>query len=214
MDSNCGVVHVIDDDPEVGKSIAWVLNSVGYQVEIQGTADQFLAKEIDASGCCLIVDLLMPGTPGMNLCRTIVARNVPCCFLVITGNGDVKSAVDAMQLGASDFLEKPFGKQQLLDAVGRAVRTADARHQSHKLELELDSRLAKLSARERGVFDAVSAGLLTKEIAKRLGISTRTVDVHRSRIMQKLEISSPTQLAHLLAFAERRRARLTPLMAS
>lgn len=198
------VVHVVDDDSDMRESIACVLNSVGYAVTRYPTADEFLSCagtsiKTGDSHHCLLVDLLLPGMSGLKLLREIRSQKTRCAFVVITGNGDVPSAVEAMRLGAVDFLEKPFTRGRLLDAVDGALRAARDLQERSAAEEEVSSRLAKLTDREREIFRALADGLLTKEIAKRFAISTRTVDVHRSRIMQKLEIASPLQLAHFIA---------------
>lgn len=204
VETASSVVHVVDDDPNMRESIACVLGSVGYAVTKYPTADEFLScagPSIATGGIhhCLLVDLLLPGTSGMKLCREIRARKSCCAFVVITGNGDVTSAVEAMRLGAVDFLEKPFTRGRLLDAVDGALQKARDQQERSAVEEEASSRLSKLTDRERDIFRVLADGLLTKEIAKRFAISTRTVDVHRSRIMQKLEIASPLQLAHFIA---------------
>ena len=202
MDGLNSNVYVVDDDPDMRESSVWILNSLGYAVHAFSTADECLAFPISTEPSCLIADLLLPGTTGMNLCREIAARQTPCSFVMISGYGDIPSAVEAMRLGAIDFLVKPFSRQQLLDAVNRAIQKAyDV--QQHRLKKEVYStRMSKLSAREQEVLKAVASGLVTKEIARCLSISARTVDVHRSRIMHKLGIESPLQLANVFAILE------------
>jgi two-component system response regulator FixJ len=196
------IVYVIDDDTDVRESLDLVLRSVGYSVRTFSTADEFLATEIDETPHCLIVDLLLPGMTGLSLCRKITSRNSIFAFLVITGNGDVSSAVESMRLGAVDFLEKPFSRQKLLDAVDRGVQQARSAYEDRLEEEKYAGRLAQLTPRELEVLQDVAEGLLTKEISKRMGISSRTVDVHRSRIMQKLGIESPMQLAKIFALRD------------
>jgi RNA polymerase sigma factor (sigma-70 family) len=197
-----GAVYVIDDDTAVARSVATILASLGYAVEAFTTADEFLAKNAADAPACALVDLLLPGTTGLSLCREIVSRNMPCSFLVISGHGDVAAAVEAMRLGAIDFLEKPFSRQRLISGINLALDAARRRYENSSLRQDVSARLSLLSPREREVFDALALGLLTKEISKRFGISTRTVDVHRSRIMHKLRIESPLQLAHFIYLAE------------
>jgi len=202
MNRKQSVVYVIDDDTDVRESLDLVLRSVGYSVQTFPNADEFLAIEMDQTPHCLIVDLLLPGMTGLSLCRSITARDTSFAFLVITGNGDVSSAVESMRLGAVDFLEKPFSRQKLLDAVDRGLQQAWSSHEERLEEEKYAGRLAQLTPREMEVLHDVAEGLLTKEISKHLGISSRTVDVHRSRIMQKLEIESPLQLAKILALRD------------
>jgi FixJ family two-component response regulator len=202
-----GRVYVVDDDPGVNESITWTLNSVGYIVETFLGAPEFLSKAKIANPSVVIIDLLLPGMTGLNLCREILARRLACSFVVISGHADVPSALEAMHLGAIDLLEKPFSRQRLLEIVDKALRVACANHRRIAEEDEVNRRLQDLSPRERQVFDAIAAGLMTKEIAKQLELSVRTVDVHRSRITQKLGLESPLQLANLLAVIERKASR-------
>jgi len=196
-------VCIVDDDSEVCRSIELTLTSMGYSVHTFPAADEFLAQPSPGTPMTVLIDFLLPGMTGLGLCREIVARNLPCTFAVISGNADVSSAVQAMKMGAVDLLEKPFSRQSLLEVVNKAIEAARGMAQRRVEEKESASQLALLSTREREVFDAITAGLVTKEIAGRLGISVRTVDVHRSRIKQKLGIDSPLQLANLLAAVQR-----------
>jgi FixJ family two-component response regulator len=198
-----GRVYLVDDDDHICHSIAWVLKSVGYVVKTFTTAEQFLDEPIESVPYCLIVDLLLPGMTGLKLCRQVLSRDRACGFIVITGNADVPSAVEAMRMGAIDFLEKPFGRQRLLDSVDQTLQKVRLRYQNHLLQNEMLTRFATLTRRERDVFNKVAAGLPTKAIAASCGISTRTVDVHRSRILQKLGIESPTQLGHIISVLTR-----------
>lgn len=195
-------VVVVDDDSEVCQSIAWTLNSVGYSVQTYPSVDAFLAQPVPGQPLTVLIDLLLPGMTGLGLCREILARDIPCVFAVISGHADVPTAVEAMKLGAIDLLEKPFGKQRLLEVVSKATATARERSSHRHEAAETLRRLESLSPREREIFDAIASGLVTKEIAKRLEISGRTVDVHRSRIMQKLGIESPLQIANILAIVK------------
>ncbi|MGC3968833.1 MAG: response regulator [Pirellulales bacterium] len=203
-----GVVYVVEDDADLRQSIEWILRSVGYDVMTFGAADEFLLRLEGKNAACLVVDLLLPGMTGLKLCREIVRRKLICSFVMISGHGDVPSTVEAMRLGAVDFLEKPFSHQELLTAVDLALATSRAIQNRFEADAEAGARLATLTPREQQIFEAVCDGLVSKEIAKRLGISSRTVDVHRSRIMEKLKIESHTQLAHLIAAAYRRRETL------
>lgn len=199
MESDRDQVFVVDDDFDIRESVSWVLKSVGYTVTTFSSADEFLRHDVAPKTHCLVVDLLLPGMTGLKLCQEVLARKTACAFIVITGNGDVPSAVEAMRMGAYDFLEKPFSRERLLNSVHDALQKVHLQHKNRVKENDALKRLATLTPRERDVLDAVAAGLPTKSIATRLGSSARTVDVHRSRIMQKLGIESPVQLAHFLA---------------
>lgn len=209
IDTEARRVDVVDDDPEFSGALAWILRSVGYSVRNFAAAPEYLEQVPAATPSAVVVDLLLPGTTGLSLCREIVARQLPCAFIMTSGHADVPSAVETMRLGAVDFLEKPFTRQRLLEVVDDGLRAAARKQQRRQEEEEAERCLEGLSGREREVFNAIAAGLVTKEIARRLGISTRTVDVHRSGIMQKLRLESPIQLGNLLAILERKAVRAT-----
>jgi FixJ family two-component response regulator len=198
-----GQVYLVDDDPDIRLSIGSVLTAVGYSVHAFATADEFLTEDGNSEPHCLIADLLLPGMTGLSLCRRVAEKNPACGFILMSGNADVASAVEAIRLGAFDVLEKPFGREQLLASVHNTFEKTAARYRTHQEENAVWALFEKLTSRERDVFGMVAAGLPTKTIARNCGISTRTVDVHRSRILQKLEIESPTQFAHLIAILDR-----------
>ena len=202
MEDESGQIYVVDDDPDVCKSISLVLKSVGYRVTSFFTAEELLSARIDSLPHCVIVDLLLPGMTGLKLCHDL-SKNSTCGFIVITGNADVSSAVYAMKLGAIDYLEKPFSRQRLLECVHETMRVVYSRHQASQEETAALASLAELTPREIDVLTKMAAGLPTKTIASSCAISTRTVDVHRSRISKKLRIESPVQLAHFLAIINR-----------
>ncbi|WP_425616251.1 response regulator transcription factor [Anatilimnocola sp. NA78] len=205
-------VHVIDDDNDVRSSVDWTLRSVGYNVSLHADSQEFLQTFDFVAPSCLVVDLLLPGMTGLKLCHELVDRRANCTFVMLTGHGDVSSAVEAMQLGAVDFIEKPCTRQKLIQSVQSAVDLLKSIHQESLEEEQARRRFELLSPREKEVFEWMVEGLVTKEIAIRLGISTKTVDVHRSKISQKLRIDSPTQLGHLVAvhLRGRRRAERRP----
>lgn len=201
-------VYVVDDDASLRDSIKWLLSSIGYEVETCATARELLDTLDPADPSCVLVDLLLPGMSGLALCQELLATQAACSLVMISGHGDVSSAVEAVKAGVVDFLEKPCSRQRLLDAVHLALARATSRQQDQLEENDVDDRINRLSSREMEVFDGMAAGLVTKEIASRLGISPKTVDVHRHKIAQKLRIDSPTQLGHLIALQKRRRDRM------
>jgi FixJ family two-component response regulator len=200
-------VHVIDDDADVRASVEWTLRSVGYSVHSHASAGEFCESNCLQVPCCLIVDLLMPGMSGLKLCRDLATRS-SCAFVMLTGHGDVALAVEAMKLGASDFLEKPCPRQRLLDAVQRAKDMLLANLAEINEEEQTRQQIDQLTNREKEVLDQMAQGRVTKEIASQLGISSKTVDVHRSRISQKLRFDSPTQLGKFVAVEYRRQQRM------
>jgi two-component system response regulator FixJ len=200
-------VHVIDDDADVRASLEWTLRAVGYSVKVHASALDFHAHQHEWSPSCLIIDLLMPGMTGLKLCQEIANSHHSFAFVMLTGHGDVSTAVEAMKLGAADFLEKPCTRQKLLNAVQRASDLLRAEMAEIEEEEDSRQRIEQLTAREKEVFEQMAQGRVTKEIASRLGISAKTVDVHRSRISQKLRFDSPTQIGKFVAIEHRRHRR-------
>jgi two-component system response regulator FixJ len=201
-------VHVIDDDADVRASLEWTLRSVGYSVKVHASAQEFHSQKDECSPGCLVIDLLMPGMTGLQLCREIANSLGTFSFVMMSGHGDVSAAVEAMKLGAVDFLEKPCSRRKLLDAVQRASNRLLSEVAEINEEEQSRRQIEQLTAREKEVFEQMSQGRVTKEIAARLGISPKTVDVHRSRISQKLRFDSPTQMGRFVAIEHRRQRRV------
>jgi FixJ family two-component response regulator len=196
-------VCIVDDDVDICRSVTAVLASVGYSISAYATAEEYLGEDIHQQPHCLIADLLLPGMTGLKLCRHVVVHNPACGCIIISGNADVASAVQAIRMGALDVLEKPFKSEKLLDSVHAAIQEVAARSRRRDEEEDAWRRFEKLTSRERNIFSLVAAGHPTKTIARSCGISTRTVDVHRSRILQKLQIESSSQLANLIGILDR-----------
>ncbi len=203
---NAGSVFVLDDDQTMRDSIQIALRDVGYRVSAFSSMEECRRALVADVPTCVLVDLLLPGATGLRFCEQVQSMpNVVC--VIISGHGDVQSAVRAMKLGAIDFLEKPFNRESLLDAVHHALEQAARRHEESREEDTIVARVDSLSPRERQIYELLGEGLVTKEIAQRLGISRRTVDVHRSNIARKLGIESPVQLAYTMFVARRRSLR-------
>lgn len=192
------LVHVIDDDEEVRRSLAFLLASAGMTASVHATAADFLQTlaAVEPAGCVL-TDVRMPGMTGIELLRLLSAEHVHIPVIVMTGEGDVPVAVEAMKIGALDFLEKPFGDEALLEAVRNALcaweRGARLAGEKHRYR----SRLEALSGRERDVFDGLVAGHSNKTIAHMHGISPRTVEIYRANVMAKMEASSLSELVRM-----------------
>jgi FixJ family two-component response regulator len=187
-------VAVLDDDPGVLRSIERLLVRNGFDVKGFSAPDQLLAEIELLEPACLIVDLAMPGLSGLDVQRTLAARSFHCSMVFITAHGDIRTSVQAMRGGAIDFLTKPFEAEELLDALSRAIaRSRRVREVDDRLAL-VQRRVASLTTREREVFEQVVTGLLNKQIAANLGISEKTVKVHRGRIMRKMSVRSVAQL--------------------
>ena len=195
------IVHVIDDDDAVRVSVSFLLDSAGFANRTHASAEAFLAALDPSAGGCVVTDVRMPGMTGIDLLRRLAQGGSAMPVIVITGHGDVPLAVEAMKLGAVDFIEKPFDDEVLI----AAVRTALARSgRADPLETEraaAAARLASLSGRERDVLDGLVAGKPNKTIAFDLGISARTVEVYRANVMTKMQAASLSQLVRMALVA-------------
>jgi len=191
------VVHVIDDDEAVRNSLAFLLQAAQLEVRTYESATAFLNARPPATSGCVITDIKMPGISGVDLLRRLHERNVPMPVIVITGHGDVPLAVEAMKLGAADFLEKPFDDDALLAAVRAALarRKLDSERQAERAEI--GKRLNLLSSRERQVLEGLVAGYPNKTIAADLDISPRTVEIYRANVMSKMQAGSLSELVRM-----------------
>ncbi len=183
-------VYIVDDDAAVRDSLAMLLRLSGYGVETFESAAGFLSGNAPSAHGCLIADIRMPDMDGLQLQEELVRRGSPLQVIVITGHGDVPLSVRAMKAGAVDFLEKPFVREAVLaavrDALARSARVADAAITAG----EARARLSRLTKREREVFERVVAGKQSKVIAFELGASPRTIEIHRARMMSKMQAAS------------------------
>ena len=198
-------VYVVDDEPAVLKSLWRLLRVAGFEVATFASPQEFLAKlDPDAAGCALL-DVAMPGLDGLALQEALASRGILLPVIFLTGRGDVPASVRAMKAGACDFLTKPVDDGVLLEAVRLALeRGRAARAVRRELE-EARDHLASLTPREREVLEGVAAGRLNKQIAGDLGITEKTVKVHRARVMEKLGASSVADLVRLADRAGLRR---------
>ncbi|HET6365954.1 MAG TPA: response regulator [Pseudomonadales bacterium] len=193
----CRTVYVVDDDASVRKSFGRLLRTAGYQVETFASADEFLAHPLSIEPGCLLLDLKMPGRNGLELQEALVAARKAIPIIFVTGHGDVSTSVRAMKGGAVDFLTKPYSAEDLLEAVERAM-AKDKRDRRERAQLtDLQSRARALTPREAEVLRLVVRGLLNKQVAAELGISEKTVKVHRARVMQKMRADSMADLVRM-----------------
>jgi two-component system response regulator FixJ len=190
-------VFVVDDDPAIRESLRWLIESVGLNVKIFTTAQEFLEGYDPSLPGCLVLDVRMPGMSGLDLQNELAARKVNIPILIITGHAEVPVAVRAMKAGALDFIEKPFSDQLLLDRVRRAIEKDAEFRQADSLRTEVAARLAQLTPREREVMDLVIAGKANKVIASELGLSPKTVEVHRAHVMKKMQVDSLADLVRV-----------------
>ena len=201
------IVHVVDDEAAIRDSLAMLLRSVGLASRTWASAPEFLAGYTAGGPACLIVDVRMPGMSGLELQEALRARGDALPVVIITGHGDVSMAVRAMKNGAADFLEKPFNDQTLLDTVHRALAASSAAAAGDAAAPAADraavvARLETLTPREREVMALVAEGRPNKVVATRLGLSTRTVEVHRAKVMEKLGARSLADLVRMAIAAE------------
>jgi len=180
------MVFVVDDDPGIRDSLAMLLESSGSAAKCYDSAAAFLASEAPNVRGCLIADVQMPDMNGLQLQNELVARRSPLAVIIMTGHGDIPVAVQAMKAGALDFLEKPFDDDVLLDSVRRALDSASSAASQADAIKDAQTHLAQLTDREREVMDLIVAGKANKVIAYELSISPRTVEIHRSRVMEKM----------------------------
>ena len=191
------VVFVVDDDPSVRKSLTRLIGSAGYAVEAFASAREFLARQPYAGPCCLVLDVRMPGLTGLDLQEALAAAGRRMSIVFITGHGDVSMSVRAMKGGAVDFLTKPVDAKDLLAAIQRCV-ARDVQDLGAEARLtEIQERVKTLTRRETEVFARVVTGMLNKQIAFELGISEKTVKVHRARVMEKMRAGSVAELVRL-----------------
>ncbi|MFI4916182.1 MAG: response regulator transcription factor [Phycisphaerales bacterium JB060] len=179
-------VFVVDDDPSMRDSLRWLIESIGLQVEPFSNADAFLEEFTGDVPGCLVLDVRMPGTSGMELLDTLKGRGVKLPIIMISGHGDVPMAVQALKRGAIDFLEKPFRDQELLEQISRAIEVDQERRSKAASVAGIHGRLEKLTPREREVMELVVDGYANKQVAAKLGLSEKTIEVHRSRVMSKM----------------------------
>ncbi len=190
-------VFVIDDDDAVRGSLRLLFRSISLPVQVFASAQEFLPQySLDQPGC-LVVDVRMPGMSGLELQHALNLRGATVPVIFITGHGDIAMAVEAMQHGAFDFLAKPFRDQDLIDRVQRAMQQDAA----HRLEFDncarIRERLESLTPREREVLTLVTSGKANKIMAAELGVSQRTIEIHRARVMEKMQASSLAQLVRM-----------------
>lgn len=187
------VVHVVDDDTAVRRSLAMLLRSAGHQVETYASAEALLQAAEVAGGLahgCIVLDVRMPGMDGLSLMEVLSRRDIHLPVVVVTGHGDIPLAVRAMRAGALDFVEKPYAEERILEAVGSALLSAREADRQRLLAVQAQAKVGALSPREREVLAALVEGKANKVIGFELGISPRTVEVHRANLMEKLGVRS------------------------
>jgi two-component system response regulator FixJ len=203
MKEKPATVFVIDDDEAVRTSLRLLLKSVGLPVETYASAQEFLDQFDGERAGCLVLDIRMPGMSGLDLQQKLTSLHSITPIVFITGHGDVPMAVEAMQAGAVDFIQKPFRDQDLIDRINRALDTDRANRAELRERDEIRRRMAQLTPREREVLDLVTQGKANKVIAGDLNVSQRTIEIHRARVMEKMGATSLAHLVRMVIEAER-----------
>lgn len=191
------VIYIVDDDEPIRKSLQLLMKSARYTSRSCASAREFLECHDPSRPGCLVLDVRMPGMSGLELQEMLRETGIGIPVIIMTGHGDIPMAVRAMKAGALDFIEKPFDNQLLLDRIEQALQEAAEEQQRQQVAAEAAELLDRLTPRERETMDLLVEGKLNKQIAADLGISVRTVEAHRARIMEKLDVRSLSDLVRL-----------------
>lgn len=195
-------VYIVDDDRAVRESTALYLETQALTVRTFSSAAEFLEAAPAVAPGCVLTDLRMPGMDGLELLRRLKQQNLPLSVVVMTAYGEVALAVQALKAGASDFIEKPFAGEALLNAIESALQSIHRTHQHEADAAAFQERVTSLTPREREVMEQLVAGHPNKVIAHNLGMSPRTVEVHRARVMEKMRARSLSALVRMAVSAE------------
>lgn len=194
------LVHLVDDDAAIRRSVAFMLKTSGHRVESYESGTDLLKEGSHLEDGCILIDIRMPGMDGLEVQQALQEKGISLPVIIMTGHGDVALAVRAMKAGAVDFIEKPFDKDALLGSLEEGYRRLSRKEATHDRARDANVRLQALTAREREVLDGLAQGLPNKTIAYDLGISPRTVEIHRANLMTKLGVRSLSE-ALRIAFA-------------
>jgi len=199
MNGSNQTIYILDDDEAFRDSLQWLLESNGFQVKVFSCAEDFLESCSTERPGCLVLDIRMPEMTGLELQQTLNQKGIRTPVIFVTGHGDIPMAVSAVKNGAIDFIEKPFNENSMLELIGGALLLDAKRREEGEQQAVIYSRLAKLTAREAEVMECVVAGKTNKLIADQLGITVKTVEAHRSKVMDKMKVNSVAELVQLVA---------------
>ena len=202
MPSEERIVHLVDDDGSVRRSVGFMLKTSGHQVQTYESGEELLKNSAQLEQGCILLDIRMPGMDGLEVQQALQEKGVGLPVVIMTGHGDVGLAVRAMKAGAVDFIEKPFEKMALLSSLEEGFRRISQREVTGERKKDAEVKLQALTPRERDVLEGLAHGLPNKTIAFDLGISPRTVEIHRANLMTKLGVRSLSE-ALRIAFAAR-----------
>jgi RNA polymerase sigma factor (sigma-70 family) len=194
-------VFVVDDDQAMRSSLQWLIESMGMRVETYDSAQAFLDAYYPGRAGCLLLDVRMPGMSGLELQAYLAKREHRIPVIIITGHGDVAMAVKAMKNGAVDFIEKPFDDEALVVSIRNALQHDEKQRALRAQRADIAARMAELTPREHEVMTMVTDGRSNKEIATALGVSAKTVEVHRARVMDKMRADSLAELVRMVMMA-------------
>jgi RNA polymerase sigma factor (sigma-70 family) len=194
-------VFVVDDDEAMRSSLKWLIESMGMRVETYDSAQGFLDAYFPGRAGCLLLDVRMPGMSGLELQAYLARREQRIPVIIITGHGDVSMAVKAMKNGAVDFIEKPFDDEALIVSIRNALQHDEKQRTLRSQRADITARMSELTPREHEVMAMVTDGKSNKEIAAALGVSAKTVEVHRARVMDKMRADSLAELVRMVMIA-------------
>lgn len=195
-----GVVHIVDDQPAMLKMVAELVESISAKPRTYGSAREFLDNYLPNRKECLVSDVRMPEIGGLKFLQLVRERGLTLPVIMITGFAEVGTAVEAMKSGAFDYIEKPFSHQAFLEIVQRALSASESLHEQARKQRVVEARLAVLTPTEKRIMKLVMQGLSSREIAEKIGISSRTVDNHRGHLMEKLHVNSTVEM--VLAYSD------------
>ncbi|ADJ27644.1 response regulator transcription factor [Nitrosococcus watsonii] len=193
-------VFIVDDDEAVRDSLCWVIKSAEFKVKAYASAEEFLEQWESSQPGCLVLDVQMPEMSGLQLQKLLAKKDNLLPIIFVSAHGRVPDAVSALREGAVDFLTKPFDHQTLMERIQNSLELDRRRRERRQEQEEIAQRMAQLTARERQVMELIGMGKANKVVAIELGISTKTVEIHRARVMEKLEVRNLAALIHLIRF--------------